>query len=281
MDSVELALQGDEVEGWSRFTDELFLQLFNEVVAAAEFASCIVLTTQEMPEGLVEAVARYPQRWWCLPLAGLDVQERLQLFERTGLSVELVGDSGKILQRIGEAYEGHPLALRVIAGEIGGKPFYGNVRAYWDRYGTEIEAVEQALAEAKSGQVSGAGDRWRLDRFSRALRGQVRSRLWVTFERLKQDVELAYLLLCEASVYRCAVPEDWWLSHLEYWQEDKERQELALDLLRERFLVEEVVEGDRYLIRQHNLVRSISLECLRRLDDENEGIRAAGGSVNG
>jgi hypothetical protein len=98
----------------------------------------------------------------------------------------------------------------------------------------------------------------------------VRVRLEKTFNRLQKDVRYAYILLCEASVYRCPVPEDFWLSHLEDWDRDEDEQQVALDALRDRYLVEGVVEGDRCLLRQHNLIRSVSLERLKKLDDEDD-----------
>ena len=74
----------------------------------------------------------------------------------------------------------------------------------------------------------------------------------------------------QASVYRCPVPENFWLSHLEDWDRDEDEQQVALDALRDRYLVEGVVEGDRCLLRQHNLIRSVSLEHLKRLDEDDE-----------
>jgi hypothetical protein len=82
---------------------------------------------------------------------------------------------------------------------------------------------------------------------------------------LKKDVLNAYRLLCEASVYRCAVPEEFWLSHLEDWDCDKEKQELALDVLRDRFLVEEELIDDEIHLRQHNLIRSVASDRLKNL----------------
>jgi hypothetical protein len=74
-----------------------------------------------------------------------------------------------------------------------------------------------------------------------------------------------------ASVYRCAVSEVFWLSHLEDEGCDEEQQKLALDALRDRYLVEEEIDlHDQYLLRQHNLIRSVALESLKKLDEEDE-----------
>jgi hypothetical protein len=97
----------------------------------------------------------------------------------------------------------------------------------------------------------------------------VRARLKKTFERLNTEAHDAYIMLCEASVYRCAVQESFWLSHLEEdWECSHSQSLAALDTLRDRSLMEEVVEKDRCLVRQHNLIRSVALEELQRWDDE-------------
>jgi hypothetical protein len=98
----------------------------------------------------------------------------------------------------------------------------------------------------------------------------VRSRLNKTFARLQKDVKYAYILLCEASIYRCSVPENFWLSHLEDWDRDEEEQKAALDSLLDRYLVEQLVENDQCLLRQHNLIRSVSLEHLKQWGKKDE-----------
>ena len=202
-------------------------------------------------------------------LSGLEQPEQLALFEKTQLDISPTSAGRPYLERIGTAYEGHPLALRVIAGEIK-KSFKGNVVAYWNKYGKEVEEVEKAIAEAQEGKSTGAEDKWKLDRFTKTLRRSVQFRLNKTFDRLKVDAKWAYTLLCEASVYRCPVSEDFWLSHLEDWDRNEDEQIAALNVLKDRYLVEEVVNNNQYLLRQHNLIRSVSIECLKRLGEEDE-----------
>jgi len=263
IDSLELILKGNEEAGWNGFQDELWAKFFETFVAVESCQSRIIVTSQDLPE---QIPARYKKFWDCQKLNGLTPSEQLDLFDKTGLEVEIDSQHRLYLERIGAAYEGHPLALRVIAGEIGSHPFYGNVAGYWHKYGDEIEEVEKAIEEAKTkGITASADDDWRLDRYTRELRKNVRIRLEKTFERLNKDVLNAYRLLCEASVYRCAVPEEFWLSHLEDWDCDKEKQELALDVLRDRFLVEEELIDDEIHLRQHNLIRSVALEHLKNL----------------
>ncbi|WP_026098990.1 phosphorylase family protein [Kamptonema formosum] len=271
IDSLEKILQGNEEEGWSDFQDEWWVRFFQNLLAADSCESSIILTSQDLPAQLPTIGTRYQNFWYCQPLSGLEEIERLALFEKTGLDVGTESGGKPYLERIGRAYEGHPLALRVIAGEIRNQPFDGNVLAYWNQYGKEVEEVEKAIEEATTkGITASADDKFNLHRYTRSLRRNVRVRLEKTFNRLAQDVRYAYILLCEASVYRCPVPEDFWLSHLEDWDRDEEEQQVALDALRDRYLVEEVVERDRCLLRQHNLIRGVSLEHLRKLDDDDE-----------
>jgi hypothetical protein len=268
IDSLELILKGNEEAGWNGFQDELWAKFFETFLAVESCQSRIIVTSQDLPE---QIPARYKNFWYRQDLRGLTPSEQLALFDKTGLEVDIDSPNKPYLERIGAAYEGHPLALRVIAGEIGSKPFYGNVAGYWNKYGDEIEEVEKAIEEAKTkGITASADDDWRLDRYTRELRKNVRFRLEKTFERLKKDILNAYRLLCEASVYRCAVPEEFWLSHLEDWDCDDQKQELALEALRDRFLVEEELIDDEIHLRQHNLIRSVALEHLKQLGENDE-----------
>jgi hypothetical protein len=55
------------------------------------------------------------------------------------------------LKRIGKLYEGHPLVLQVIAGDILNKPFSGNVRLYWQQYQREFAEIEKDRTQQYSG----------------------------------------------------------------------------------------------------------------------------------
>jgi hypothetical protein len=273
MDSLENILHGNEEEGWSDFKDEWWLKFFDSYLKIESCESYFILTSQDLPGKIEEVGTRSKNFWHCQSLSGLEKPEQIALFEKTELDVSPNSISRKYLEQIGSAYEGHPLALRVIAGEIKNKPFEGNVLAYWNKYGNEVKEVEKAIAEAQEGNTVGADDKWQLDRFTNTLRKNVRSRLNKTFARLEKDAKSAYIMLCEASVYRCAVPEDFWFSHLEEWDRNEEEQRAALDALRDRYLVEVLLDSnDQYLLRQHNLIRSVSLSQLKILDQcsENE-----------
>ena len=272
MDSLENILQGNGEDGWNDFQDEWWLKFFDSYLKAQPCQTCIILTSQDLP-GQIEAIDPKSRNFrHCQLLNGLEQSEQMALFEKTELDISLTSAGRPYLERIGTAYEGHPLALRVIAGEIKNKPFEGNVVAYWNQYGKEVEEVENAIAESQEKNSTGAEDKWQLDRFTKTLRRNVRSRFNQEFARLRNDAKWAYILLCESSVYRCPVPEDFWLSHLEDWDRNEEEQKAALDTLRVRYLVEEIVQNNQHLLRQHNLIRSVSLEHLSQMDYEINGV---------
>ncbi|MBD1904699.1 ATP-binding protein [Funiculus sociatus GB2-A5] len=275
IDSLEGLLKGNEEYGWGNFADKWWVRFFQNLLAAESCQSRLILTSEDLPAQVLAIGTRYPNFWYCQPLSGLAELESLDLFEKTGIEVGKESPNRPYLDRIRAVYEGHPLALRAIAGEIGNKPFNGNVVAYWNKHSHEIEEVEKAIEEAKTkGLMASADDRWQLDRYTRGLRRQVRVRLEKTFNRLNKDVHYAYVLLCEASVYRCPVPEEFWLSHLEDWDlpedwNDQKSQQM-LDALRERYLVEEVIDNNQCLLRQHNLIRSVAIEHLKQLGEDDE-----------
>ena len=269
IDSLEQILKGNEETGWSGFEDEWWERFFERLMTAEACESRVILTSQNLPAQLEIMGLRYRNFWHCQPLSGLTEPERLELFDTTGLETATDSPAQSYLVRIGAAYEGHPLALRVIAGEIVNPPFNSNVVAYWKKYGHEVEEVEQAHQQT---EVKSADDEFKLDRFTRSLQRAVKKRVELTFKRLAEEVFNAYVLLCEASVYRHPVPEDWWLSHLEDWDCDEEKQEVALDALRDRYLVEEEVTDDKLLLRQHNLIRSMALVHLKNLKTRQQSV---------
>jgi tetratricopeptide (TPR) repeat protein len=145
-----------------------------------------------------------------------------------------------------KAYEGHPLVIEVIAGEILAVPFNGNVVAYWQRYRQEFEAIEPVIGHQR-------------------LQLQVNDRVRKSLKRLAQDVPDAYTLLCRSSVYRRSVPESFWLAMLRNLTEDEKA--VALGTLQFRYLivVEGVTSAGQYLLRQHNLIRSVAYQLLEKM----------------
>lgn len=271
-DSLETLLQTAEDGGGGTFRERAWANFFSGFLSAERMPSRIIVTSQDLPTEITRE--RYRHRWHRCILTGLNRAEQIALFDKMGFDTEADAGERDILLRLGLAYRGHPLILRVIAGEIW-ESFQGNVAAYWHEIREKIEAVERAIAEAEADatKVRGDADEWKLHVLTRRVRLEVnRQRLRSVFERLQSQAPDAYLLLCAASVYRIPVEVKGWTMQLENFTRrlegkpcDEERQELALEELHHRFLVEEGIgDNNRKTLGQHPLVRSTSLEHYQR-----------------
>jgi len=260
IDSLEYLLTGNEEDGWGDFADEWWGKFFVSLLAEPDCQSRFILTSQDLPTKFETKGDLYKNRWYCQILKGLEVPEQVALFQKAELDGDLELPHSP-LRVIGEVYDGHPLALRTIAGEIKGS-YGGNVRAYWKENSRYIEEVKEAIDEARNqGIVQGDEDRWELASYTTVLRRKVNERIEKTFDRLKKDVYDAYLLFCMASIYRCEVKEKWWLINLEDEGYSEEQQKAAMQTLRDRYLVEDggIDNEDNRLVGQHNLIRSVAI----------------------
>ncbi len=260
LDMVEVLLQSDSA-GY-QFRDAGFRDFFDWVVKVDTFASRIILTSQDQPP--CPDIGRYPDRTHLQLLSGLDLSESLALFEQWQITPQNTQDTD-YLQRMIQAYEGHPLALRVMAGEMGAMPYGGRIGAYWAEVGVEIERLEQLKQEPTE---KGPGDRPRLDRLSVNLSELVQRRIEQSIRRLWQQDYLAGRMLCEGSVYRRAVEQKAWLLMVEEYDADREAQLRAFHTLQRRYLLEfeTISSGAGY--RLHSLVRRVAADALAEMDDE-------------
>lgn len=158
--------------------------------------------------------------------------------------------AGYLLQ-MGNTYEGHPLLIEVLAGEILEHPYNGNVVAYWRKHQQEFAEIAPA-------------------RNSEELERNVKDRVRETLKRLEKDVPYAYTLLLRSSVYRLPVTEDFWLAMLEGLSDEEKNS--ALGTLKYRFLVEidRVTDDGKDVLRQHNLIRNVAYQ--RLIEISNKGL---------
>jgi len=246
IDSLERLLRGNEQEGWSEFCDPLWLDLLQQLLAANDSPSQLLLTSQDIPGDLDAIASRTPQFWHCEPLQGLNPDEQRTLFQNLGLNPSAT--EWEHLQRIGAFYAGHPLVLQVIAEELRQPPFRGNIAHYWQHYEAEFTATAPATAN-------------KLDR-SRLFRRRVRQRVEQAIQRLPEP---ARQLLCACAVFRRPVPEDFWYTMLPNGDPQS-----AFDTLQDHHLIEYTsdplpftLHPSPFLIRQHNLIRSIAYTLLK------------------
>lgn len=272
-DSFENLLVEDEENGWGNLADSWWERFFLSLLSAQSCQSRIIITSQDLPLSLVEQ--RYQQFWHCHVLRGLEESEQEDLWDITGFDIHNNLENKTLLMRLGKAYQGHPLVLRVISGEIW-ESFEGNVKAYWEDVKNKIERVENTLAEAENEahKIMGSEDNWKLHKLTRKVRLEVnKQRLNAVFERLESQSSDAYYLICAASVYRVPVQVKGWLLQLavlikriEHQSCHEERQEIALEELCYRFLVEESInQNDQRVLGLHHLIRSVALEHYQQL----------------
>lgn len=252
MDSLENLLHGDESTGWSRFQDADWETFFHRLLGLEQCASLVIITSQDVPGQIEVHGLRYGDRYHCERLRGLTPEAQQRFFQAQGLEVAPASEAGRLLARIGAAYEGHLLSLQVIAAEIL-TVCDGDVSVYWQRYGAEIELLER-LQASRDDQLQ-PGD-WRLAQASRQLRKTVRDRIERSFQRLQSDFPDAYLALCCAAAYPDPIVEADFIDRLRQRGWDEERSQTAIDVLLDRCLL---WLDRQYHLRQHNLIRSVAL----------------------
>ncbi|MDJ1185879.1 NB-ARC domain-containing protein [Roseofilum casamattae] len=268
VDSLESLLTDTEDNGWGDFEDDWWRKFFLNVLAIDSCQSRLIITSQDLPIQVVND--RFSQFWHKEIIKGLGESEQIQLFQKADWDKTPAESDLQQWLRLGKAYDGHPLVLRVMLGEII-ETFQGNIKAYWNEVQEKIEEVERAISEAEkeAKNVRGDEDEWQLHRLTRAIKSKVNEqRLESVFKRLKDEVHDAYLLICVASVYRRPVQEEGWLMQLVSFTKRLEgekcslvRQEKAMDELSHRFLVETSVNhNNKLVLGQHNLVRSVALQ---------------------
>ena len=264
IDSLEMLLRVNENQEWGNFVDPYWENFFLSILSSSSCLSRVIITSQDLPTSIINV--RYKNFYHCQILSGLNQSEQVELFTKMGLDNL---DEQKILLRISKVYQGHPLVIRVILGEIL-ESFYGNVLAYWHEVGAKITEVETDLSKAQEdiSQVMGINDQWQLHKLTRKVYLQVnQNRLQLVFERLSREVKDAFILICAASVYRVPVQAEGWiiqlgnlLRRLEGKTCEQERLFTALEALSDRFLVEVSFTSDKKrLLGMHHLIRSVAI----------------------
>lgn len=276
LDSLEYLLTGNEDEGWGDFNDPWWNSFFVSFLAEPNCASHIIITSQDIPLQFSREGDRYDSLWDYELIRGLEREEQMHLFQKAQLEDNWQSKNSP-LRLIGEIYDGHPLALKTIAGEIK-ESWHGNVSAYWQEHSNHIEEVKKALEEARNqGKIEGKEDRWKLASYTQKLRLKVKQRLEITFQRLQNDVPDAYRLICLASNFRCETKERSWLFFLQCEGYSLQKQQEAIQALRNRYLVEDVRidHQNERLVKQHNLVRSVAISHRLKLwgDDDADSSR--------
>ena len=259
VDMAEEILASDD-HGRLQFIDPAFAHLLEQVVRSEVMPSRIILTSQIQPP--LPFQGRYPERSHLQLLSGLMESEALQLFSEWGVATSLDREAETLLQRIIRVFEGHPLALQVIAGEIQAEPYNGSIQAYWAEFGAEFIKVEQQKAAE---EIEGRSDRPHLTCYRPQLQDIVRDRIEQTFQRLQQANILAYQLLLMAAIYRRAVEPAAWYCLLDEYSFAIAQQ--TFSSLERRYLIERERYHNQILYRQHSLIRCVALQHLHQIEE--------------
>ena len=235
IDAVEKLIEANE------FIDSYWLTFLESCLNTNHFSSRLLLTSQVLPNSLINWCDRFSNIWYQETLKGLENEESEQYFAKNGIIIDESNQT--ILSVIAQAYEGHPLVLQVITGEIL-QVYQGDVTAYWKVNQAEFEQVSRELKSSRLTETD----------YNEELARRVRERVKKSLEQLP---EKAIALICRSAVYRRPVPKSFWLGLItEYFP--KEQLE-AYRILGDRALI----ETEKNLIRLHNLVRDISYDWLR------------------
>ncbi len=246
LDMVEEVLQSDG-QGGHQFTDPQLASLLVKILKAEEMPSRIILTSQEHPPSLAEG--RYDGRSHLEKLSGLTAAEALQLFEQWEI-VAQADQEETLLRQIIQVYEGHPLALRVIAGETR-EDYDGSILDYWHDYQQELDDSQPVPL---------------LDCYSIPLADKVKTRIERTFDRLRHAEPLACRLLCMASKARVPMERGAWLFLLDGYPQ--EEASWAFQTLQRRFLLDVQPTKHQRLYHLHSLIRRIAYAHLQQVAPE-------------
>lgn len=259
LDMVEELLEVDS-NGIHQFKESIFFRFLEQVTKTDQMSSRIIITSQDkLP---IFGEGRYPARTETIRLTGLTETESLTFFNFENINLQ-ENTEASLLTRIINAYEGHPLALKVIAGEIQDTSYQGDIQAYWHDYGKEIEVVESLKNSAE--EVC-REDKPRLDRYSINLTEIVKMRVEKTFTRLFKSSPLACLMLCMGAKYRRPVERRAWLMLIDEYSEESVL--IAFQTLQRRCLLEEEYTPRKVLYRLHSLIRRVALDNLSKIEDE-------------
>ncbi|NJL02376.1 MAG: ATP-binding protein [Spirulinaceae cyanobacterium SM2_1_0] len=221
-----------------------------KIARAEQPQARLAIATPHLPAAWQVIVAQPWARW--IPLTGLSTAEAAALFQTWGLELTASTDQ-QCLATIVSVYQGNPLALKLIAGEIRAYPYGGNLRAYWHdcgaEYELEVDDDETTTAAARPNRTP-----W--------LRALVENAL----RRLERHDPLAYQLLCLGAVNprpSAAAPWQFLIGDL-----PEARQQQAWQALRQRLWLEASPADQGSLYRVPSFVRRIVLDQLPPLAPE-------------
>lgn len=213
------------IEGLTLPLSDAVQQLLNHLGTLPDMRSRLLLTLETLPPNL-------PDQTQVIHLKGLALPPTITLFQYWGVPLPTDADH-HCLETIHQTYQGHPLALKMIAGEIRSTPYNGNIQAYWRDYGYEYDLP---MAEADR---NGTGDCEAMENLGMHDTVPIAALLERASQRLAQEMPLAYELLTMGATQRGPAPVAGWqflIADL-----DPHLQAQAFETLSDRFWLETVM----------------------------------------
>ncbi len=239
IDEIEHLLNTEPDTCLSHFQNRIWPDFFQAILKADVFESRFIITSQDLPNELDMLGDRWPDRWCAQALGGLSPDAQMLLFQKMGLSPAPDSAASRALSRIGCAYQGHPLSLRVVALEIA-TTFQGSISAYWHEHGWAIGS-DTALPDLLPD----------LHRHSQDFCNRVQPRIKAALLRLKHQLPDAYELLFQAGssqpCRRRPRLRQSWLQSAQQMGIEPNRARLLIEALCDRaFLVPTVIDHRLY-----------------------------------
>jgi tetratricopeptide (TPR) repeat protein len=245
LDSLEAVLKPTEKGNWA-FTDPAWLVFLEQFLITSSInSSQLVITSQVLPQDWDQQGLRLDHLWKSYYLGGLAPDQHLELFARAGV-IPQTQEEEKFLCKMTNYFDGHPLILKMIAGDIQNKPFQGNVERYW------YECYQpHRMANSSINILT----------LRSSLEEKVRR---LINDTLAQLPNLPRELLQRGSVFRRSVPERFYHLLASDLDLSETSPEVVLTILVERNLVEEQEwQGGEWWLGQHNLIREVAYRRLR------------------
>ncbi len=180
IDALEKLISANE------FIDSYWLTFLESCLNTNHFSSRLLLTSQVLPNSLINWCDRFSNIWHQETLKGLGNEESEQYFAKNGIVIDEFNQD--ILTGISQTYEGHPLVLQVITGEIS-QVYQGDVTAYWKVNQAEFEQVSRELNSSRLTQTD----------YNEQLARRVRERVKKSLEQLPKKANRVNMLQCGLS----------------------------------------------------------------------------------
>ncbi|MDB9315148.1 ATP-binding protein [Spirulina sp. CS-785/01] len=242
---------GEELLGGERFASHSFEQFFAQLTQSENLRSRLILTSQT-------PLPLPPFKTHQLTLPGLTKQTIEQLFQAWGIPLNSEADQQNFAEMV-KISQGHPLTLKMIAGEIRTYPYYGNLRAYWQDYGYEYDLPTPISNPSASSPEAPQ---------KRDLSQWVNTTLDRACQRLYPLYPLAYELLCLGATHPHPAPaKGWYFLIGDFSLQD---QEEALGELKKRFFLEEENLPQTVCYHLPKVLRRIILQNIPKVRPEGE-----------